>query len=80
MLEAVFAGAVLAITLRWISRSMQAKDSFARHFSRGAYLRDLNKKMAAPKAHHKKEPFFGFNAGSGISGDPAGMGTFALSG
>ena len=52
MLEAVFAGAVLAITLRWISRSMQAKDSFARHFSRGAYLRDLNKKMAAPKAHH----------------------------
>ena len=53
MLEAVFAGAVLAITLRWISRSMQAKDSFARYFSRGAYLRDLNKKMAGtPKAHH----------------------------
>ena len=45
MLEAVLAGAVLGITLRWIGRSMRARDGFARHFSRGAYMRDLNKAL-----------------------------------
>lgn len=43
MAEAVFAGAVLAIALRLIARSMRTGDGFARHYSRGAYMRDLNK-------------------------------------
>ena len=45
MWEAIFAGAVLAITLRWIGRSMRDRDGFARHFSRGAYMRDLNRAL-----------------------------------
>ena len=45
MAEAIFAGAVLAIALYLIARSMRNKDGFARYFSRGAYMRDLNKKM-----------------------------------
>ena len=45
MLEAIFAGAVLAITLRWIGRSMRSRDGFARHFSRGAYMRELNRAL-----------------------------------
>jgi hypothetical protein len=47
MAEAVFAGAVLAITLRWISRSMKDPNGFARQSSRGAFMRDLNEKMEA---------------------------------
>ena len=45
MKEAIFAGAVLAIALGWIARSMRTKDGFARYYSRGAYMRDLNKKI-----------------------------------
>jgi hypothetical protein len=45
MFEVIFAGAVLAITLRWIGRSMRDRDGFARHFSRGAYMRDLNRAL-----------------------------------
>jgi hypothetical protein len=45
MAEAIFAGAVLAITLRWISRSRQSSDGFVHHFSRGSFMRELNKKM-----------------------------------
>jgi hypothetical protein len=46
MAEAIFAGAVLAITLWWLSRSVKEPDGLVRHFSRGAYMRDLNKKIA----------------------------------
>ena len=49
MFEAIFAGAVLAITLRLIGRSMRDMDGFARHFSRGAYMRDLNKALEKPQ-------------------------------
>jgi hypothetical protein len=45
MAEAIFAGAVLAIALRWISRSMKEPSGFARQSSRGAFMRDLNKAM-----------------------------------
>jgi hypothetical protein len=45
MAEAILAGAVLAICLSWIARSMKQKDGFVRHFSRGMYMRELNKKM-----------------------------------
>ena len=45
MFEVIFAGAVLAITLRLIGRSMRDRDGFARHFSRGAYMRDLNRAL-----------------------------------
>lgn len=45
MTEALFAGAVLAIALGWIARSAMKADGFVRHFSRGAYMRELNKKL-----------------------------------
>ena len=45
MAEAIFAGAVLAIVLGWTGRSVRKKDSFVLHFSRGAFMRDLNNKM-----------------------------------
>ncbi len=45
MKEALFAGALLAIALGWIARSARNADGFVRHFSRGAFMRDLNKKM-----------------------------------
>ena len=45
MAEAVFAGAVIAIALRLISRSVSDPNGFARYSSRGAYMRDLNKKI-----------------------------------
>jgi hypothetical protein len=45
MAEAIFAGAVLAITLRWIGRAVKSKDSFVLHSSRGSFMRDLNKKF-----------------------------------
>lgn len=45
MVEALFAGAVFAIALNWIFRSAKKPDGFVRNFSRGAFLRELNKKM-----------------------------------
>ena len=45
MKEALFAGAVLAIALSWIARSAGKPDGFVRYFSRGAFMRDLNRKM-----------------------------------
>jgi hypothetical protein len=45
MAEAIFAGAVLAIALRWISRSAKEPNGFVRQSSRGAFMRDLNKSM-----------------------------------
>lgn len=45
MAEAIFAGAVLAIVFGWMGRSIRKKDSFVFHFSRGAFMRDLNNKM-----------------------------------
>ena len=45
MAEAVFAGLVLAIAFRWISRSAKEPDGFVRHFSRGAFMRDLNQSI-----------------------------------
>jgi len=47
MAEAIFAGAVLAITFRWIGRAVKSKDSFVLHSSRGSFMRDLNNKLAA---------------------------------
>jgi hypothetical protein len=45
MKEALFAGAVFAIALSWIARSAKKTDGFVRYFSRGAFMRELNKKM-----------------------------------
>jgi hypothetical protein len=45
MAEAIFAGAALAITLRWLSRSVKEPNGFVRHSSRSAFMRDLNRKM-----------------------------------
>jgi hypothetical protein len=47
MAEAIFAGAVLAIVLRWLSRSVKEPNGFVRHFSRGAFMRDMNIKLEA---------------------------------
>ena len=47
MAEAIFAGAVLAITLGWIGRAVKSKDGFVLHSSRGSFMRDLNKKLAS---------------------------------
>lgn len=45
MAEAIFAGAALAIVLGWIGHSVRKKDSLVLHFSRGAFMCDLNKKL-----------------------------------
>jgi len=45
MVEAVFAGAVIAIVVRLISRSASDPNGFVRYSSRGAYIRDLNRKI-----------------------------------
>jgi hypothetical protein len=50
MSEAIFAGAVLAIVLRWLSRSAKEPTGFVRHFSRGAYMRDMNLRHAILEA------------------------------
>jgi len=47
MKEALFAGVVLAITLNWISRSARKPDGFVRHFSRGAFMRELGQRVEA---------------------------------
>ena len=47
MVEALFAGAVIAIALRLISRSANDPNGFVRYSSRGAYMRDLNNRMEA---------------------------------
>ena len=36
---------MFAIALGWIARSARTPDGFVRYFSRGAFMRDLNKKM-----------------------------------
>ena len=45
MMEALFAGALVAIALSWIAGSAMKADGFGRYFSRGAFMRELNKKM-----------------------------------
>ena len=45
MIEAIFAGAVLAIVLAWIARSMKDKNGFVRNSSRSIFMRDLNERM-----------------------------------
>ena len=47
MVEALLAGAVIAIALRLISRSANDPNGFVRYSSRGAYMRDLNNRMEA---------------------------------
>ena len=51
MAEAIVAGLVLAVALWWVARSMRTPNGFARYFSRGAYMRNLNREMESrPKA------------------------------
>jgi hypothetical protein len=45
MAESLFAGVMVAIALSWIARTASEPDGFVRHFSRGAFMRDLNKKI-----------------------------------
>jgi hypothetical protein len=45
MAEALVAGGMVAIALSWIARAASKPDGFGRHFSRGAFMRDLNKKI-----------------------------------
>jgi hypothetical protein len=45
MAESLFAGVMVAIALSWIARTASEPDDFVRHFSRGAFMRDLNKKI-----------------------------------
>jgi len=45
MKEAIFAGVLFAISLSWIARVARKPDGFVRHFSRGAFLRDLNDRL-----------------------------------
>lgn len=46
MAEAIFGGLLIATALMWIGRAAKSKDSFLFHSSRGAFMRDLNKKLA----------------------------------
>jgi hypothetical protein len=43
--RSLFAGVMVAIALSWIARTASEPDDFVRHFSRGAFMRDLNKKI-----------------------------------
>ncbi len=45
MKEAIFFGAVFAITLNWIARVAGKPDNFVRRFSRGGFMRELNERM-----------------------------------
>lgn len=45
MAQAIFWGAIVVILLTVIFLSGKKKDGFVRHFSRGAFMRELNKKM-----------------------------------
>jgi hypothetical protein len=45
MIEALFGGVVIAITLRVIWRSANDPNGFVRYSSRDAYMRDLNSRM-----------------------------------
>lgn len=43
--EAIFLGAIVVAFITILFLAGKNKDSFVRHFSRGAYMRELNKKM-----------------------------------
>jgi hypothetical protein len=45
MAEALVAGVMVAIALSWIARAASKPDGFVHHFSRGAFIRDLDKKI-----------------------------------
>lgn len=45
MEQAIFFGAIVVILLTVLYLSGRKKDRVVRHSSRGAYMRDLNKKM-----------------------------------
>lgn len=49
MEQAIFCGAIVVILLVMIYRSGKKKDGFIQLFSRGAFMRDLNKKMEGEK-------------------------------
>jgi len=49
MVNIIFWGLILIIILVLIYRSGKKKDGFVRYFSRGAYMRDLNKEMEDKK-------------------------------
>jgi hypothetical protein len=49
MEQAVFLGALVVVFLVVIYRSGKKQDGFVRHFSRGAFMRDLNKKIENKK-------------------------------
>jgi hypothetical protein len=42
---------VFAVALSWIARSARKPDGFVRHFSRGAFMRDLNESLAEKSAN-----------------------------
>jgi hypothetical protein len=54
MKEALFAGALFAITLNWIARIAKKPDGFVRHFGRGAFMRDLNEKLSSPDSNARR--------------------------
>jgi hypothetical protein len=41
---------MVAIALSWIARTASEPDGFVRYFSRGAFMRDLNKIEEIPNA------------------------------
>lgn len=45
MEQAIFYGAMVVILLVMIYLSGKKENGFVQHFSRGAFMRDLNKKM-----------------------------------
>lgn len=45
MVDVIALGIVLAIFLFQLYRAGKNKDGFIKYFSRGAYMRELNKKM-----------------------------------
>ena len=45
MLKIILWLTVLAILLAIVYRSAKSKNGFVRHFSRGAYMRDLNEQL-----------------------------------
>jgi hypothetical protein len=56
MKEAIVAGVLFAISLSWIARVAKKPGGFVRHFSRGAFMRDLNERLkATPFNSHTDE-------------------------
>lgn len=52
MIEVIFLGLILIVLLVFIYKLNKNQDGFLRYFSRGAYMRGLNKEIKDKINHH----------------------------